>query len=590
MPLLDRNRQRCYDTHRGTQYLTDGRKSRMGKYSIGIDFGTLSGRAVLADVATGDEVACATYAYPHGVMDKTLPDGTPLGRDWALQDPADYLEVLRQTVPELLRKARVSPEEIVGIGTDFTASTTIPALADGTPLSFLPQYRSQPHAWCMLWKHHAAQEQADKISRLAKERGEKWFLRYGERISSEWEFPKLLQILEEAPHIYEATEVLVEASDWIVWQLTGVNSRNRCAAGFKGLWSKEDGYPSREFFAALDPRMERVVEEKFSGISLNPGERAGFLSERGAELTGLPAGIPVSAGVMDAHACAPACGLDGPGKMLNIIGTSSVHLVLREEERCFPGICGVADGVTIPDYFCYEAGLCCVGDFFAWFVDHCLPAEYAAEAERSGMSKHQLLTEKAKKLTPGESGLLALNWWNGNRSVLMDSDLTGMILGLDLQTRPEEIYRALIESTAFNTRMILDAFRENGIEIHRFLASGGIPGKNPMAMQIYADVLRIPVQLAGTTQGAAMGAAIYGAAAAGTERGGYGSVHEAAKKMGKVQDMIYQPDPEAAGVYDLLYEEYRRLYDLFGRGENDVMKRLKGLKGTILQQKNNPKK
>lgn len=548
------------------------------KYTIGVDFGTLSARAVLLEVPSGREAAAAVYEYPHGVMDEQLPSGRRLPQDWALQNPQDYLEALGHTIPAVLREADVSPDDVIGVGTDFTACTVLPVKADGTPLCFLPQWKDEPHAYVKLWKHHAAQDKANRLNAIAEERGETFLARYGGKISSEWAIPKLWQILDEAPGVYEAMDRFIEAADWIVWQLTGVETRNSCTAGYKEIWSKREGYPSEDFFAALDERLRRVVDEKLSRTISPLGQKAGEITQKAAALTGLNPGTAVAVGNVDAHVCVPAVGIDGPGKLLAIIGTSTCHILMGREERKVPGMCGVvADGV-MPGYFGYEAGQSCVGDHFAWFVDNCLPAAYVEDAKAKGQNIHTYLRQKAQGLKPGESGLLALDWFNGNRSVLVDVDLTGLILGMTLQTKPEEIYRALIEATAYGTRMIVETFRENGVPVDEFYASGGISQKDPMAMQIYADVLRMPVRIAGSQQGPALGSAIFAAVAAGKDAGGFADVFDAARRMGKVKEAAYEPVAEHAQVYDRLYTEYKRLHDYFGRGENDVMKRLKALK------------
>lgn len=548
------------------------------KYTIGVDFGTLSARAVLLEVPSGREAAAAVYEYPHGVMDEQLPSGRRLPQDWALQNPQDYLEALGHTIPAVLREADVSPDDVIGVGTDFTACTVLPVKADGTPLCFLPQWKDEPHAYVKLWKHHAAQDKANRLNAIAEERGETFLARYGGKISSEWAIPKLWQILDEAPGVYEAMDRFIEAADWIVWQLTGVETRNSCTAGYKEIWSKREGYPSEDFFAALDERLRRVVDEKLSRTITPLGQKAGEITQKAAALTGLNPGTAVAVGNVDAHVCVPAVGIDGPGKLLAIIGTSTCHILMGREECKVSGMCGVvADGV-MPGYFGYEAGQSCVGDHFAWFVDNCLPAAYVEDARAKGMNIHTYLRQKAQGLKPGESGLLALDWFNGNRSVLVDVDLTGLILGMTLQTKPEEIYRALIEATAYGTRMIVETFRENGVPVDEFYASGGISQKDPMAMQIYADVLRMPVRIAGSQQGPALGSAIFAAVAAGKDAGGFADVFNAARRMGKVKEAAYEPVAEHAQVYDRLYAEYKRLHDYFGRGENDVMKRLKALK------------
>lgn len=554
----------------------------MSKYVIGVDFGTLSGRALLADALTGEEIASSVFEYPHAVMDRTLSDGTPLGPDWALQDPRDYLDVLSHTVPEVLRASGVKSGDVIGIGTDFTACTILPVKADGTPLCFLPAFKNRPHAYVKLWKHHAAQDKANRLNEIAAERKEKWLANYGGKISSEWAIPKIWQVADEDPELYREADRFVEAADWIIWQLCGKETRNSCTAGYKEIWNKKTGYPSSDFFKTLSPALEHVVDEKLSRDILPLGSRAGFVTPEAAELTGLEPGTAVAVGNVDAHVCVPAVGIDGPGKMLAIMGTSTCHIMMGTEERQVPGMCGVVEDGVMPGYFGYEAGQSCVGDHFAWFIDNCLPAAYCDQAKKEGKNIHQFLRGLAQKQRPGESGLLALDWWNGNRSVLVDVDLTGMMLGMTLQTKPEEIYRALIEATAYGTRMIIENYREHGVPVEEFYASGGISQKDPMAMQIYADVIGMPVKIAGSEQGPALGSAIFASVAADEEAGGYDSVFDAARAMGKIKDTVYRPIPENGRIYDRLFAEYRTLHDYFGRGENDVMKRLKNLKKSVL--------
>ena len=553
----------------------------MGKYTIGVDFGTLSGRAVLVDVTTGNELGSSVFEYPHGVMDEKLPDGTKLGVDWALQQPQDYLDVFSHTIPDVLKKTGISPEDVIGIGIDFTACTILPVKADGTPLCFLKEFQSNPNAYVKLWKHHAAQDKANQLNEIAEKRGEDWLPRYGGKISSEWVVPKVWQILDEAPDVYAATDFIIEAADWVIWQLTGVQTRNSCTAGYKAIWHKKKGYPSKDFYRALDPRLENFVEEKL-GCPITPlGQKAGEITEAASKLTGLKAGTAVAVGNVDAHVCVPAVKIDGPDKMLAIMGTSTCHMLLSEVEKEVPGMCGVVEDGILPGYFGYEAGQSCVGDHFAWFMENCLPSEYYSAAKAENKDVYQYVEERAKALRPGQSGLLALDWWNGNRSCLVDVDLTGMMVGLTLATKPEEIYRALVEATAYGTRKIIETFRESGVPVEEFYASGGIAQKSPMVMQIYADIINMPIKIAGSTQGPALGSAIFGAVAAGKEKGGYDSVFDAAKVMGKLKDVIYQTIPENVAVYDQLYAEYSILHDYFGRGGNDVMKRLKKIKKAV---------
>jgi L-ribulokinase len=540
---------------------------------VGIDFGTLSGRAVVVRVADGAELASAAHDYRHGVLDRTLPaTGEPLPPDWALQVPSDYVDVLRSAVPKAVSKAGISPDQVIGIGTDFTASTPLPVLADGTPLCELPQYAGRPHAYVKLWKHHAAQPQADRINAVAGERGEEWLSRYGGLISSEWEFAKALQLLEEDPEVYAATQRWVEAADWIVWQLCGTYVRNACTAGYKGI--RQDGrYPSRDYLAALHPDFAGFVDDKLDQPIGQLGDRAGGLTARAAGWTGLPEGIAVAVGNVDAHVTPPAANAVAPGQLVAIMGTSTCHVINGEVLREVPGMCGVVDGGILAGKWGYEAGQSGVGDIFAWFVENCVPASYVDEARRRGVDLHAHLSELAAAQRVGEHGLVALDWHSGNRSVLVDHELSGVVVGQTLATRPEETYRALLEATAFGTRTIIEAFTGSGIEVDELVVAGGLL-KNPVLMQIYADVTRLPLSTIVSEEGPALGSAIHAAVAAGA----YPDVAAAAAVMGRARRAVYTPDQARAGAYDALYAEYVALHDYFGRGANEVMHRLRGIR------------
>lgn len=548
------------------------------KYTIGIDYGTQSGRAVLVEVDTGNVIAQYVKQYTHGVMEEYLPDHTKLGPDWAVEDPADYLEVIKVTVPKVMEISGVNKEDVIGLGIDFTACTMLPVDKEGMPLSFREELKSVPHAWLKLWKHHAAQKQANKLNKIAEERGEDFLGRYGGKISSEWMIPKIMQIVEEAPEIYDMADRFMEAADWVVMMLTGNEKRNSCTAGYKALWNKKKGYPDNEFFKALNEKMEHVVEEKLGTDIYPQGAKAGYLTDKMATLCGLTTNVAVAVANVDAHVSVPAVGITKPNKMLMIMGTSTCDIMCGTEEKIVPGMCGVVEDGVLPGYYGYEAGQSCVGDHFEWFEKNCVPEAYKRKAEIEGLTIQQYLTKKAEKLEIGESGLLALDWWNGNRSVLVDVDLTGMMLGMTLTTKPEEIYRALIEATAFGKRMIIDTFEEAGVPIEELYACGGISKKNEMMMQIYADVTNREIFIGKSDQTPALGAAMFGAVAAGKENGGYDSIFDAAEVMGKVEDRTFKPIEENVILYDKWYQEYKRLHDYFGRGENDVMKRLKKYK------------
>lgn len=539
------------------------------QYVLGVDFGTLSARALVARVSDGREAGVGVLAYPHGVVDDVLPTtGERLPAGWALQVPGDYLTALRHAVREALDASGVAPEAVIGIGVDFTASTFIPTLADSTPLCELPAFAGEKHAYAKLWKHHGAQAQADRITALARERGEPWLARYGGTVSSEWQFPKLLELLEQAPGVYDATWRFVEAGDWIVWRLCGAYVRNACAVGYKGFF--QDGrQPGRDFLAALHPGFAGVVDDKLEGPVGELGARAGVLTAEAAAWLGLRPGIAVAVANVDAHVAAPAANAVEPGRLVAIMGTSTCHIVNAPDLHLVPGMGGAVHGGIVSGSWGYEAGQSGVGDVFGWFVDGFVPPAYHAEAARRGLSLHHLLTELASRQEVGEHGLVCLDWLSGNRSVLVNHELSGLVLGLTLATRPEDVYRALIEATAFGARVIVETFVASGVAVEEFIVSGGLK-KNPLLMQIYADVLGMPLSIATSEQGPALGSAIHAAVAAGA----HADVHAGAAAMGARETDVWRPIAANAAAYDALYREYVALHDHFGRGANDVMRRL----------------
>lgn len=538
------------------------------EFTIGVDFGTLSGRAVVVRVRDGAEMAQAVMDYPHAVVDRTLPaTGERLPSHWALQVPSDYLAVLGATVPQAVRESGVDVERIVGIGVDFTSATLLPVDSDGTPLAEQARWASDKHAYVKLWKHHAAQAQADRITALAIERREPWLPRYGGLVSSEWEFAKALQILEEAPELYAEMYAFVEASDWIVWQLCGRYVRNVTSLGYKGLY-QDGAYPSAEFLGALHPGFAHYPPARDVPVGAL-GSSAGSLTADAAAWLGLPEGIAVAVGNVDAHVAAPAAQAVHPGQLMLIMGTSTCHIVNSERLEFVPGMCGAVDGGVLSGLWGYEAGQSAVGDIFAWFVDNCVPPAYHDEVTRRGESLHEYLTGLAAEQQVGQHGLVVLDWFNGNRSVLVNHDLSGLILGLTLGTRPEDIYRALLECTAFGTKVIVDAFESSGVAVDEVIITGGLK-RNAVLMQIYADVLGKPLSVARSSQGPAVGSAIHAAVAAGR----HADVTAAAEAMGGRDRAVYRPRAAESEQYRALFAEYQALHDHFGRGGNDVMKRL----------------
>jgi L-ribulokinase len=557
------------------------RSSDSATYVVGVDYGTLSGRAVVVRVSDGAELGTGVHPYPHAVLERSLPASLasterPLPPEWALQVPEDYREVLRVAVPAAVAAAGIDPAQVIGIATDFTACTMVPTLADGTPLNEVDGLADRPHAYVKLWKHHAAQGQADRINDLARNRGELWLPRYGGLISSEWEFAKGLQLFEEDREVYDRMEHWVEAADWIVWQLSGAYVRNACTAGYKGQYQSFEGhdgkYPSAAFLGELADGFETFVEDKLEHAIGQLGDRAGGLTAEAAGWTGLPEGIAVAVGNVDAHVTAPAAQAVGPGQMVAIMGTSTCHVMSAEVLREVPGMCGVVDGGIISGLWGYEAGQSGVGDIFGWFTEHGVPAYVTEAAAAAGEGVHEHLTRLAAQQEVGEHGLVALDWHSGNRSVLVDHELSGLVVGQTLATRAEDVYRALLEATAFGTRVIVETFRDSGVPVEEFIVAGGLQ-KNALLMQVYADVTRLPLSVIDSEQGPALGSAIHAAVAAGA----YDDVPAAAKQMGKVRRHVFVPDEARAAAYDALFEQYVALHDHFGRATT-TMRRLKAIR------------
>jgi L-ribulokinase len=529
----------------------------VARHSIGFDFGTESVRVLVVDVNNGRIAAQESHAYVHGVIDQTLPtSGKTLPPDYALQHPQDWLDSAAAACKLAMGAGKISPEDVVGIGVDFTSCTMLPALADGTPLCLVDRFKNVPLAWPKLWKHHGAQAETDRINKIVRERREPWLARYGGTIGIEWFFPKVYETLNHAPEVYDATQVWLEAGDWFVWQLvsgpfpnckTSKLIRSTCQAGYKACWNKQTGFPSADFFGAVDPKLANVVPEKMPGTLRSPGLSAGELSERCAALFGLRAGIPVSTAIIDAHAGVPGAGVAAPSTLVMVLGTSSCHMMNSRTEQLVPGIAGVVEDGILPGYFGYETGQASVGDAFAWVA-------------KSLNISHAELNERAKSLPPGSGGVMAIDWLNGCRTPLMDPRVGGAFIGLTLATKPEQLYRAMIEATAFGVRWICDTLNDNGVAVRRFVAAGGLPGKSPLLMQIYADVLGEKINLAATDQSVALGAAILGAIAAGSDATGHSAVSQAIHAMAPERETgAYHPDLNARKQYNKLYQTYRAL-------------------------------
>ena len=541
-------------------------------YTIGLDFGTLSVRAVVVNVADGNIVASSVSTYKHKVMDQFLKkESIPLPMDYALQDANDYIEALNEVVPNVIKESGLEQTDIIGLGIDFTSSTILPIDKHGSPLSNDDRFQDNPHAYCKLWKHHGAEKYAKVISDMAIKMNTKWISRYGNKISSEWMLPKVYETLDLAEEVFEETSYFIEAGDFITYYLTGKMIRSSCQAGYKDIWHFQDGYPSSEYLRTLDPRLTNIYQTKLSGDVWPIGKSQGKLKLELAQKFGLNE-IEIGVAVIDAHVAAPACDATKDGDMLMIIGTSSCDIVLSENEYGIQGISGIVKDGAIPNLFAYESGQPAVGDIFSWYIEKHLPKSYVDEANALKQNVYAFMEEKIHSIPEDKPRLLALDWWNGNRSILVDPELTGLIVGYTLQSTPEDIYRALIEATAFGKLKTIETYENNGIKIKRLIACGGLATKNKFLLQTYANVFDKPVYYTKEEFAPALGAAIFGALAAGKSNGGYDEMNNASKHMSHLEKDPILPDHKFD--YKNLYQMYLELHDYFGLNSS-LMKQLK---------------
>ena len=553
------------------------------KYAVGLDYGTNSVRALVVDVQTGEEVGTSVFAYPSGEHGILLDRDPQLAR----QNPQDHLDGLQASIRGALEQAMsvegFDPHNVIGIGVDTTGSTPLPVDAEGVPLAFDDRFKHNLAAYVWLWKDHTSHAEAAEITEKAAELRPEYLAKCGGIYSSEWFWSKILHCARTAPEVFDASHTWVEIADWIPAVLSGTDHpddlvRGICAAGHKAMYNDEwGGYPDEEFLAELDERLVRI-RKSLPDETRNVSESVGNLSAEWAERTGLPEGIPVAAGAFDAHLGAIGSGIE-PGTLVKIIGTSTCDLMISPMEQDLadvPGLCGIVPESVLPGQFGLEAGQSAVGDIFNWFVNQIKP-------DGKG---HEELTAEAETLRPGESGLLALDWWNGNRTILVDQRLTGLILGLTLHSTPAEIYRAIVESTAFGARVIMERYEEYGVPVERIVNCGGISAKNRMVMQIYADVMGRPLMISRSDETCALGSAMAGSVVAGEQVGGHADFASAVKAMTGVQDEVFEPNPERQAVYDRLFKLYRRMHDSFGiEGHQDslydVMKTLLDIRDEV---------
>lgn len=534
-------------------------------YTIGLDYGTNSVRCIIISVADGSELATDVFNYPTGDLGIMLE---PSDHNVARQNPQDYIDGLEATVKNAIAAAKKAnedfdPSKVIGIGVDTTGSTPIPVDKKGTPLGLKDEFRDNLNAMSWLWKDHTGYAEAAEITELAKKHHPEYLAKCGGTYSSEWFFSKILHCLRIDEEVFDAAYTWVEHADYMTGLLTGTSSpevikRCRCAAGHKAMFNNNwGGYPDKEFLSMLDPKFGKL-RDTLGDKTYAVDTEAGNLSKEWADTLGLPEGIPVAMGAFDAHLGAVGSGIK-QGTLVKIIGTSTCDMVVAPDTESLPdipGICGIVDGSILPGFFGLEAGQSAVGDIFNWFVNYIQPG--------GKEDSHEVLTEKATKLKPGQSGLLALDWNNGNRTILIDQRLTGLLLGQTLHTKPQEIYRALIEATAFGALTIINRFEEYGVHIKEVINCGGIAEKNSMLMQIYADVTGREMKVSRSTQTCALGSAIAAAVVAGKAKGGYDNFADAQKAMTGVKDIIYRPIPENQRVYAKLYKLYKQLHDAFG--------------------------
>ncbi len=558
----------------------------MKKYSLGIDFGTNSCRSLLVELSTGTELGSVVFNYPSGTLGILTDVKDP---HVARQNPQDYLDGLETSIKGAIEQARQAdpefdPAEILGIGVDSTGSTPIPVNAEGTPLGLLPEFKDNLNAMVWLWKDHTSHEEAAKITEIAAQHRPQYLAKCGGTYSSEWWWSKIWHCKNIAPDVFDAAYSWVEHCDWIPAVLTGNTKpenvmRGICSAGHKAMFCEEwNGLPDKEFLAMLDPKLadlrDRLYEKAHTADT-----KAGELTEEWAAKLGIPAGTPVAVGAFDVHMGAVGVGVK-EGTLVKVLGTSTCDVTVTPNSKQLediPGVCGIVDGSILPGYFGIEAGQSAVGDIFLWFVHHLVPDDYGVTAEEKFIN----MEAEMAKMQPGETGLLALDWNNGNRTILVDVRLTGMILGQTLHTQAHEIYRALIEATAFGALTIIKRMEEYGVKIEEVVNTGGLAVKNATLMQIYADILGRPLKVATSDQACALGAAIFGAVSSGKI-----SIEEAQAGVCSYRDHVYQPDPARQAAYAELYQLYRTLHDAFGTKEwsgslDHIMKQLLAIRERV---------
>ena len=540
------------------------------KYSIGIDFGTGSGRVLVIDVQTGSIKGMSVVKYKSGTIEKTLM-GNPLPANFALQDTRDYMEVLEKGIPAALLDAGVHGDAIVGLGVDFTSSTMVVTDEHLVPLSWKEEHKDNPHAYVKLWKHHGAEEEADAIRAIGNSSDQDWLSHYGYNVTSEWMIPKILELKNKAPELLSEVAHIMEAGDWVVSTLIKENVRSNCSRGYKSFWNEEQGF-FYDFYQAVDAELPLIIEEKLEGKLVKIGEQAGTLADEWSQALGLPTGLPIAAAIIDAHSALLGIGSVQPNQFTMVMGTSTCHLMLNEEQKKIPGISGSVRDAIVPNLYAYEAGQSAVGDLFQYVIKQA-PHHYVEEATAQNVSIFDFIEQKAASTTVGSSGLVVLDWHNGNRSPLSNSELSGVLIGQTLHTKFEDIYRAHMEATAFGTKMIMSAYEQFGMTVDEVFACGGLPQKNALLMQIYADILNKPIHISASDYASGVGAAILG----GVAGGAYDSIEAAAASMKQPLLGVIHPIPANVEKYQELFVIYQEMHNYFGIEKTNIMKKLKDL-------------
>lgn len=548
----------------------------MGRILLGLDFSAAELKVVALDIKSGRSIGISSCPYKHGVIENHLPSGEKLPKFFSLQSPEDWLDAMTIAVRKLITETRIPKEEIASIGVSFTSCTTLPVFEDGSPLCLDAQYAGNPHAWPKLWKHYASRGQAKRLTKIAEDRGEPFLENYGGKISSEWLWPKLLETLEEAPELASNMSFYLEGGDWIVWQLTGRQTRNQCAAGYKACYVEGLGYPPGDYLASINLDLADIAERARAIPVLSPGRFVGGLTKEVAGILGLLPGTPVGAAVVDAQGSVAGAGVFLPNILVMTLSTSTSHLVMSKEEKLFQGFSGTVKNGILDGFWGYESVQPATGDIIEWYMQTLAPMPVYERSGDDDVDPWIVLDRYISEVPAGSNGLLSLDWWDGNKSILLNTALTGLIAGFTMRTTPDEIFKCIVEGSAFGAKRIIENYKANGVEIKRIVATGDLPFKSPSIAQVYADIINQEIRMPDSKQSVARGAAIIGGLAVGVHNLGYSSREEYFSAMIPPDYDNYKPNSEHAATYKKLYESYLELHDYFGLQSSLLSKLRKG--------------